>query len=157
VVRTQDVQIDDGAKLVLRAPVEGARQMGEGLRQRLAVLAPHLLFVDRDAHVVVAQAGDEGDVALGDERGARGPAETLRQPVAQVDAAAQLEAGRVGRENDRRALLGGGHDRGDEDGREQQGHQSHGDMVHGERPVILGPQSIGSATQHDHTPPGQIG
>ena len=53
-MRTDDVQIHDGAQIVLAAPVEGILQQIPGLRQLVALLIPELYLIDGDTYEVEA-------------------------------------------------------------------------------------------------------
>ena len=55
VVGADDMQIDDGAQMVLASPVQRIGQQFPGLRQFVALLIPELHLVDGDAHEVKSQ------------------------------------------------------------------------------------------------------
>ncbi len=88
----QNMEVHHSPQVVLRAPIEAASEISKRFLGRLAIRQPHFGFVNGDAHMVIADAGNERDVLLGDEGVLGRPAKVLRQPVAEIDAPFQLKA-----------------------------------------------------------------
>ena len=71
-VRAQNVQVDDGAKIVLGAPVQRVIQQLKRLKFFVSLFIPHLLLIDWNSQMVESKPGEELDVLF------REPGEAIR-------------------------------------------------------------------------------
>ena len=93
IVRTDDVQVDDGTQMVLITLVKCEGQQVPCLGQFVALFIPELHLVNGNAHKVETQRIQTGKVVLLDVQpaGLTAVFVVLRQPVAQVRAALNTE------------------------------------------------------------------
>ena len=86
------MQVNDGAQIILTAPVEGILQQIPSLRQLVAFLVPELHLVDGDTYKVEAQLLQTCEVVLLNvETAGFTTLFALRQPVAHVSSTLNAE------------------------------------------------------------------
>ena len=92
IVRTDDVQVNNGTQLVFASPLQGIGQQRPGLRQFVSLLVPELHFVNGNTHKVETKVMESLKVLLLNVQTAHlASCLRLRQPVTHIGATLDVE------------------------------------------------------------------